>query len=58
MLTGGDVEPGDNVFWDVVKVLHQCSERVAVRRDLCKGREGRREERREEGRGRGQARSK
>lgn len=36
-LTGGDVEPGDDVLWDVVKVLHQCSERVAVSGDLSDG---------------------
>lgn len=34
VLTCGDVEPGDDIFGDAVKVLHQSAERVAVRRDL------------------------
>lgn len=33
-LTSGDVEAGDDVLGDVVKVLHQGSQRVAVSGDL------------------------
>lgn len=33
-LTGGDVEAGDDILRDTVKVLHQRPEGVAVGRDL------------------------